>query len=671
MPARKNLLNELLLEAQILNKDQLGIINEKKNKSDKPFLELICETTSMDKNDLSSQLKDLLELQYGVAFIELANAEIDQELISVFSLDLIKNHKFLPLGQSGNLFTLAMTDPDNLVADQDINFRLQNNNFKDYKVKKVVIFEDDFDSYFKSNFEKKEAANQEIEQDTDELISSIGIEVEHADADISDDISDLMNSAQEAPIIQLANSILGVAIKRGVSDIHIEPREKELQVRYRLDGVLSIYKILPKKIQNSITSRYKIMSDLDISERRLPQDGRIRVKMSNKVVDFRVSTLPSKFGEKIVMRILDKSNISLGLDQLITNTEILEVVREMINRPYGIIFVTGPTGSGKTTTLYSALSERNTPQVNISTAEDPIEYDLDGITQSEVNKVIGMDFAKILKAFLRQDPDIMLVGETRDKETAKIAIEAALTGHLVFTTLHTNDAPSSIMRLEEMDIEPFLISSSIIGIIAQRLLRRICSNCKEQYEPDMEMLKFLGVENFPNKTYYRSKGCEKCNNTGYKGRVGVYEVMKVTDELRDCISKGVNTAILKYQAQQSGMKTLLEYSLDIAREGHTTLEEVIRVTFTSEGQSSMCPNCSKPVGEEFYKCPFCQHDLKKTCPKCKTILQEGWSNCAKCGFNLSETISESICPTCNGDIALEMNECPWCFNKLAELNLNK
>lgn len=657
MAVKRNSLNDILLEAEIITEEQLIKALQEKKKSGKSILEIIAEQEDFSGEDLQVQLKTALELQYGVSFVKLSETAIDIDLLSIFSREVLVSNKFLPVRRSGNVFTFAMVEPDNLVGEREIKYRLRD--FKDIKIKKTVMLEDDFNEFINIHFPKKEETPEIIEQDTDDLLTSMGIDIVESGAEL--DIADLADSAHDAPIIQLANSILGAAIKRGASDIHIEPHEKELIVRYRQDGVLSQYKQLPKKIQNAIISRYKIMAELDISERRLPQDGRIRVKMLNKFIDFRVSTLPGKFGEKVVMRILDKSNISLGLDQIITNKETLKTVREMINKPYGIIFVTGPTGSGKTTTLYSALSERNTPEVNISTAEDPIEYDLDGITQSEVNKSIGMDFAKILKAFLRQDPDIMLVGETRDKETAKIAVEAALTGHLVFTTLHTNDAPGSIMRLNEMGIEPFLISSSTIGIIAQRLLRKLCPHCKQAYTPEKQMLDFLGIGMLENKTYYRGKGCEKCNGTGYKGRIGAYEVMKVNDQIRDLISKGSNSIILKFAALQSGMKTLLEYSLELAREGLTTLEEVIRVTLSSEGLSSLCPGCGKPVGDEFYKCPFCQYELKKVCPRCKVVIQEGWLSCAKCGLKLIDYHADTNCGSCGGEISLEMIECPWCY----------
>lgn len=663
MQVIKSFLNDILINAQILTEEQLNQAIEHSRKTKISLLEAVCDLKIINKDELYVQIKTALEIQYGVAFTDLSAVEPDSELLNLFSRETIIANKFLPLKRSGNIFTFAMVDPNNIISEKEIRDRLRE--FKDASIKKAVILEDDFNKFVAKKFSKlEEEKNLVIEQNADEIISSMGIDILEAASD-NIDVADLTDSAEEAPIIQLANSILGIAIKRGVSDVHIEPREKDLIVRFRQDGVLSAYKTIPKKVQNALISRYKIMSELDIAERRLPQDGRIRVKMTNKIIDFRVSTLPGKFGEKIVMRILDKSSISLGLDNIITDRETLGIVREMINKPFGIIFVTGPTGSGKTTTLYSALSERNTVEVNISTAEDPIEYDLEGITQSEVNKTIGLDFAKILRAFLRQDPDIMLVGETRDKETAKIAIEAALTGHLVFTTLHTNDAPGAVMRLQEMDVEPFLISSSTIGIIAQRLLRRICTNCKQEYIPDEQTLKFLGIENRKG-SFYKGKGCEKCNGSGYKGRIGTYEVMKINDDLRNLIAKGANTAILRYAAQQAGMRTLVEYSLNLAKEGLTTLDEVIRVTFTGEGASAFCPGCGKPVGEEFYKCPFCQYELKKTCRRCGSITQEGWISCTKCGLKLIEDTADTTCDKCGGDISIDMGHCPWCCTDLID-----
>jgi type IV pilus assembly protein PilB len=424
------------------------------------------------------------------------------------------------------------------------------------------------------------------------------------------------------------------------------------------------------------------MADLDIAERRVPQDGRIRVRLSGRDIDFRVSTLPAKFGEKVVMRILDKSNTQIGLGKLVTDPDALATIMDMIAKPYGIIFVTGPTGSGKTTTLYSALAERNSPDVNIVTAEDPIEYDMSGITQVQVIREKGMDFARILRAFLRQDPDIMLVGETRDKETAKIAIEAALTGHLVFTTLHTNDAPGAVTRLEEMEVEPFLISSATIGVVAQRLLRRICGECKEEYLPERSLLEYLGlmdskqevladatiqfyrfkVNNKGWPIFYRGKGCDNCNGGGYRGRVGCYEVMRMNDELRDLISKGSSTAMLRFAAKQAGMIPLKEYSLRLVAEGHTSPEECIRVTIsdTSGEGETLCPKCRNPIGDDFIKCPFCQHELKVSCQRCGTLQDESWSACAKCGLSKDEAGLDHVCPSCEAEVFGSWQRCPYC-----------
>lgn len=657
----RNPLHELLVQAQILTADELKQVQKEQKKSGKPLMLTISELELVPMDSLVSQVKTALELQYGVSFVDLSTAEFEEELIHLLPRNVLSDHKLVPIRRSGNLLTVAMVDPSNLTADKELKYRFKD--FKNLRIKKVVVTDDDFEHFLNAKLPlEKEEEDVSLEEETEDLISSMGVDLVDTSAQ-EGDLADLADTGEEAPIIQLANRILGVAISRGVSDIHIEPQEKELQVRYRQDGVLTVYKTFPKKLQGALISRYKIMSELDIAERRLPQDGRIRVRMAGKVIDFRVSSLPSKFGEKVVMRILDKSNISFGLDQLITHQPTLKSIREIINQPFGIIFVTGPTGSGKTTTLYSALSERNNAEVNISTAEDPIEYDLAGITQSEVNKVIGMDFARILRAFLRQDPDIMLVGETRDKETAKIAVEAALTGHLVFTTLHTNDAPGAIMRLAEMEVEPFLIASSTLAIMAQRLVRRICSACKVEYEADDNILKFLGIDKLGHKKFFKGKGCDICNGSGYKGRVGVYELMRINDHLRDLIAKGVNTAILRHAAQESGMMTLIEYSMMLAREGYTTLDEVIRVTFTGEGSASMCPNCGKPVGEEFYKCPFCQYDLKQTCPRCKSLIQEGWESCAKCGLKIINFSADKKCQNCGGEISLEMRECPWCYTE--------
>jgi type IV pilus assembly protein PilB len=413
-------------------------------------------------------------------------------------------------------------------------------------------------------------------------LDNIDTEGEEAPTETRASATELTAAAEDQPIVKLANAILGLSIQKSASDIHIEPREKEIHVRFRQDGLLNLVQTLPKKVQMGLISRLKILAKLDISEKRLPQDGRISVKMLEKLIDFRVSSIPTKWGEKICMRLLDKSNTTLGLDKVIGHVPTLEKVREMIAQPYGIMFVTGPTGSGKTTTLYSALSELNDPDVNISTVEDPIEYDLTGANQVQVHKEIELDFARVLRAFLRQDPDIILVGETRDTETAKIAVEAALTGHMVFTTLHTNDAAGTFTRLHEMKIEPFLVSSSTIGVIAQRLARRLCKTCKEAYKPDPADKKYWDISADKDVTFYKAKGCSMCNNSGYKGRVGLYEVMRMSTNLKAMVAANRNSTEITDAAIKEGMLTLKAYGVQMMLDGHTSPEEVLQCVVVQE-----------------------------------------------------------------------------------------
>jgi type IV pilus assembly protein PilB len=471
-----------------------------------------------------------------------------------------------------------MVNPNNLLAIDEVRKFV-----KGVAIEPVVMAEEDLTRFMENEYptivgkESKETlfTRQVPFGGIDSLKADILKDIDlQEDLEGDAGVTDLEQEAQAAPMIRLANTIIGMATKKEASDIHIEPMEKAVRIRFRIDGLLREEMILPKKVQLPLMSRIKIMSRLDITERRLPQDGRTTLKVNDKSIDFRVSSIPTKCGEKIVTRILDKTNTILGLEKLITDQDVLTLVREIIRRPYGIIYVTGPTGSGKSTTLYSALSELNSPDVNISTVEDPIEYDIAGINQVQVNPDIGLDFARVLRAFLRQDPDIILVGETRDTETAKIAVEAALTGHLVFTTLHANDAPSAFMRLMEMGIEPFLISTSVIGVIAQRLVRKICPTCKEPFRADSTTTHFLQLPD--NIELYRSVGCDTCGFTGYKGRIGVYEVLSVNDKIRHLVAEGSDTQVIWEEAIKNGMKTLRDYCISLLQEGLTTVDEVLR-----------------------------------------------------------------------------------------------
>ena len=446
-----------------------------------------------------------------------------------------------------------------------------------------------------------------------------------AEASGPEDLESSLNDADQSPVINLVDRILMQALELGASDIHVEPQQAGLQLRFRQDGVLQSHiEPLPSRMVPAVTSRFKIMADLDIAERRIAQDGRIRRRFQNRTVDFRVNSLPSRYGEKIVLRLLDSSATQLSLDKLISNPGTLELVRTLGSKPFGMILVTGPTGSGKTTTLYSLLAERNEPGINISTVEDPIEYTLPGITQCQVNREKGFDFSQALRAFMRQDPDVLLVGETRDLETAKTAIEAALTGHLVLTTLHCNDAPSAIARLDEMGVEPFMVSASLIGIVSQRLLRRVCPHCQIAYRPDPEELGRFGLmaSNEANVSFVKANHqegqanpCPHCQGSGYKGRVGVYEVLRMNEALATAVAKGATTDMVRQLALEGGMKTLLGYSLDLVREGHTTLEEVGRMVLTDTGLESerraralntlTCNGCGGGLQEGWLECPYC------------------------------------------------------------------
>ena len=439
------------------------------------------------------------------------------------------------------------------------------------------------------------------------------------------DLETSLKDAEASPVVALVDRILLQAMAVNASDIHVEPQQKGLRLRFRQDGVLQQYvEPLPSRLVPAVTSRFKILADLDIAERRQAQDGRIRRKYRERVIDFRVNTLPSRFGEKVCLRLLDSRAPQRGLDKLISEPEALALVRDLGSKPFGMILVTGPTGSGKSTTLYSLLAERNDPGINISTVEDPIEYTLPGITQCQVNRDKGFDFATALRAFMRQDPDVLLVGETRDLETAKTAIEAALTGHLVLSTLHANDAPSTIARLDEMGVEPFMVSASLIGIISQRLLRKVCKSCRQSYRPDERELGRFGLMASREanvsffKAHHHAEGepiCPQCKGSGYKGRVGVYEVLRINEEMATAIAKGSTTDVIRQLALESGMMTLLGYSLELVRRGDTTLEEVGRMILTDSGLESerraralstmTCEGCGAGLREGWLECPYC------------------------------------------------------------------
>ncbi len=518
----------------------------------------------------------VLSRQYGVPSINLKFYEVDPMVTKLIPQETAVRYQIVPLSRVGSTLTIAMTDPTNVFAMDDIKF------MTGFNVEPVVASESAIAEAIQK-FYGEVATVQELDKVMKDLAGEEA-DLELAAEEAEMDLATLEKAAEEAPIIKLVNLILTDSVKRGASDIHIEPYEKEYRVRFRVDGVLQTVMTPPLKLKDAITSRVKIMSKLDISEKRLPQDGRIMIKYSKdgkkKELDFRVSVVPTLFGEKIVLRLLDKENLRLDMTKLGFEQESLTKFERAILKPYGMVLVTGPTGSGKTNTLYSSVARLNTPETNIMTAEDPVEFQLMGINQVQMKEQIGLNFAAALRSFLRQDPNIILVGEIRDFETAEIAVKAALTGHLVLSTLHTNDAPATISRLMNMGIEPFLVATSVNLICAQRLIRRICVNCKEQLPVPEPALLDAGYTPEEVKTVkvYHGKGCSICNNTGCKGRTGLYEVMEISDELRELILVGASALELKKKALDLNMITLRRSGLVKAAAGLTTLEEVLRET---------------------------------------------------------------------------------------------
>ena len=522
------------------------------------------------------QLIGFLSRQYGVPSITLAQLDIDSDVLKLVPAPIARKYEVLPVRKMGNSLALAMADPTNVFALDDIAF------MTNLQVLPLVASQTAIKKAIDRNYESKTEAITSVLSDMQTDLANVEVVGEDGEEGAKVDVFELKESADEAPVVKLVNMVLVDAIQKGASDIHFESYEKIFRIRFRMDGVLHEMLAPPKRLESAILSRLKIMSNLDIAERRLPQDGRIKLRYNTREIDFRVSTLPTIFGEKAVLRILDKDALKLDMTQLGFDEWTLDKFNAAIHQPYGMILITGPTGSGKTTTLYSGIHTINSPDVNIMTAEDPVEYNLKGVNQVQINEGVGRTFAAALRSFLRQDPDVILVGETRDLETAQISIRAALTGHLVFSTLHTNDCPSTIARLLDMGIPPFLVASSLLLIVAQRLGRKICRACREPYAADEESLVTYGhVPSGKGRVqFYKGKGCATCNFTGMKGRVAIYEVMPITEEIRDGILKNMSTAELRAIAQSQGMKSLRQAGLLKVIEGTTSIEEVLRVTLS-------------------------------------------------------------------------------------------
>ena len=566
-------LGELLVRGGVVTREQLNQALQKEQDNGSNVIQELVRLGFTTEDNLTQ----FLATQFGIEKVSLEDVDIIQAIFDLVPTDLIQKHQIIPLKLLGSTLTVATADPTNLIAINEIQF------ITGYGVRPVLASPSEIRSVLQRRY-----GNTSY----DEVLKRFGdreMEVVSDEEDIN--LEELQQATQEAPVVTLVSAILADAAKRGASDIHFEPYEKVFRIRFRLDGILQEIMTPPQRLKNAMISRIKVMANLDIAERRLTQDGRIKLKSGQgQELDLRVSVLPTLFGEKVVMRLLDKSNLQLDMAKLGFETQNIKDFKEAIYKPYGMILITGPTGSGKSTTLYSALSELNKADVNISTAEDPVEYSIMGVNQVQVRDEIGLNFASCLRSFLRQDHDIIMVGEVRDLETAQIAVKAALTGHLVLSTLHTNDAPSTVDRLINMGVESFLLTSSINLIVAQRLVRKICGNCKTPVEVSSEILINVGVDpaeiatGFPT---FRGQGCPNCNQTGYKGRMAIYEVMVLHDALKEVILRGVSAADLKREAVKLGMSTLRSSAIKKVRDGLTTIEETVRVTDSDRGFGSV------------------------------------------------------------------------------------
>ncbi|MCK4248209.1 MAG: type IV-A pilus assembly ATPase PilB [Candidatus Omnitrophica bacterium] len=563
---KKKLLGEMLVNLGIIADEQLQQALDKQAETQDRLGDILVKLGHIDHQTLQK----VLASQFGMETVVLDGVSISDDVVRLIPADLAWRHKMIPLKQENDVLSIAISDPLDLLAVDNLRLILK------CDVQPNLADPDDIEQYLKRYYPRNEGSVETIMEDLTE-----------SDIDFikEEDLDKTEEDEEDAPIIKLVTLLILEAFRKSASDIHIEPMEKKLRVRYRIDGVLHEVPAPPKRLQGSVISRIKIMSGMDIAEKRVPQDGRIKITLMNNDLDLRVSALPANYGESVVLRILDKSSLMLGLAELGFMEEEQVAFEKLLEMPNGIILVTGPTGSGKTTTLYGALNYLNRPNRKLITVEDPVEYQLSGINQVQVNAQIGLDFARGLRAMLRQAPDVILVGEIRDFETASIAIQAALTGHLVFSTLHTNDAPGAVTRLTDMGVKPFLIASGVQAIMAQRLVRRMCANCKEPYQPTKRELMSVNLreEDVEDITFYKGVGCATCSETGYKGRQGIFEMLVMNDQLRELIFKGVPSGELREAARKFGMRTLREDGTKKVLAGITTIDEVMRITQTDSG----------------------------------------------------------------------------------------
>ncbi|HXE76307.1 MAG TPA: ATPase, T2SS/T4P/T4SS family [Candidatus Xenobia bacterium] len=616
----------LMLQTGLLTPKDLEKIQEEARRRRVSLLDILLDEKKVSEENLADTMAKWLRLPR----VHVASLTIEPEALKIISQELARKHTCLPVKLEGKSLVLAMANPADFEAVQALEFSCG------LSVRPVVATRTEILDGIHTHYAPDEQL-QDFLANVSESSEFDIMPAEDANGDVDLDASASRSAAEQAPVVKMCNLIIQDAVRAGASDIHVEAELNSIRVRLRVDGVLRDYMQVPKWLHNPLVSRMKILAKLDIAERRLPQDGRIKIQHHGKSIDLRVSTLPTHFGEKVVLRLLGSSSIP-GLEQLGFTEPQVTLLDAALGQPQGMILTTGPTGSGKSTTLYSCLTRRQSPEVNIITVEDPIEYQIPGINQVQVNVKAGLTFAASLRSILRQDPDIILVGEIRDLETAEIAFQASMTGHLVLSTLHTNSTLATVARLLDIGVDPFLITSSVNIIIAQRLARRVCQRCKEPYTPSSGLLERVKIEE-PNVIFYRGKGCQACGNTGYAGRVGIYEILRMTPTMKELINKKASEGEMRKAAGLAGTRFLLEEAMDKVRQGITTLEEVLRVIQLQEEEITRCPKCNSFINLDFSTCPYCLHALKYLCESCGQELKLEWRICPYCNTRVERAPS--------------------------------
>lgn len=615
-------LGELLVESALITEQQLEIALDQQKLEHLPLGDILIKNGFCKDIDIAQTIS----MQLGIKYIELSSTIIEPEAIQLIPQKIALMYKLIPVCIDRTVLTVVMIDPLNLNVIDELTLVTR------CKIVPAISTAREIATAISHHYSIADAViNLPIGLGSGVSINLIEV-VQEAATNIADDVK----KSELPPIIKLVNEIIFNAVSSRASDIHMEPHQTEVKLRNRVDGLLIDVMQLPKWLQGSLTSRIKIMAKLDITEKRLPQDGKIKVRVSDREVELRVSTLPSQYGEKVVIRILDSKSGVTEMSSTGLSNDNIKIIEKLIEKPHGIVLVTGPTGSGKSSTLYSMINRIKSSTINIITLEDPIEYELTGVTQVAINEKTGLTFAYGLRSILRQDPDVVMVGEIRDNETATIAIQASLTGHLVLSTLHTNDTISSIVRLRDIGVPSYLIASSLNGIIAQRLARKICADCKEPYVPSPSELKNLGLTYKKGYSFFHGQGCQKCNTTGYKGRVGIFEIMVTDGSIKELIRTDATEGVLRKEAMAKGMKLLRDDGIDKALAGLTTIEELIRILYVDETEdTNECPNCSEKLQENITVCPKCGHKLKDVCPSCKKDIDPAWVFCSSCGEKLT------------------------------------